>query len=223
MGEIKGLLKEEMPRERLFNFGPESLSEVELLAIILRTGTKDKNVVELSREILEKFDHRSLSRKSVEELLKFKGIKEVKATQIVAIFELARRFSAKKVENQVSISSSEEIYQLVKYDFDSLNIEKVMIVFVNTKNKVIKKEIIHEGTLNYSIFDIRKIIKKTLSYDASGIFLIHNHPSGDTNPSSEDVRVTKKISSLCAKLSIRFLDHIIVGDNYYSFYDEGGL
>lgn len=222
MSNIKGLLNEEMPREKLINFGPESLTQIELLAILLRVGTKNKNVIELSREILNKFNINQVSRKTYSELLEFKGIKKAKATQIVALFEFSRRLQFEKYKSniKVKIKSSKDVYENVFFDFSNLTIEKVMLILVDSKNQIIKKEFIHEGSINYSIIEPRNIIKKILSYDAYGFFLIHNHPSGDITPSQEDKNITKKIKEICDKLNISFLDHLIIGDNYYSFFDN---
>ena len=223
MGTIIGLDKNEMPREKLIKYGPEILTNIELLAIILRTGTNGKNVIELSREILNYFDINVISRKTYEELIEFKGVSSVKAGQIVALFELSRRISNNNKKNKkekTRLNSSYELYTFVKDDFSNLSEERVMIVLVNSKNQVIKKEIINYGSVNYSIIDIRKILKKILLFNASGFFLIHNHPSGDSTPSGEDKQITKKIKKLCKDINIRFLDHIIIGNDYYSFFDE---
>lgn len=153
-------------------------------------------------------------------MLHFKGISKAKATQIVAIFELSRRLASKKTREKIQVGCSEDIYNYVKTDFSNLTIEKVMVVFVDSKNNIIKKEFIHEGSINYSIIEPRKIIKRALTLDASGIFLLHNHPSGDPTPSQEDRNITRKIKEISKMLGIRFLDHIIVGDTYYSFFDN---
>ena len=221
MGKIEGLLDEEMPREKLARFGPEVLTDVELLAIILRVGTKDKNVIEMSREIIEKFNVGLISRKTYEELLGFKGISKAKACQIVSVFELSRRFANKGIDKKVKLCNSRDVYDYVICDFDSLNIERVMAVFVDTKNQVIKKEFVFEGSINYSIVEPRDLIKRALSLDASGFFLIHNHPSGDTSPSEEDIFITKKIDGVCRDLNLRFLDHLVVGSgSFYSLFDN---
>lgn len=221
---IDKLMENEMPREKLIRYGAENLTDVELLAIILRVGVKGKNVIELSREVLSKFSLPLASRKTYDELLEFNGINKAKACQIVAVFELSRRFSTKENNNlKIKINSSKDVYEYVKYDFDSLQFEKVMCVFVDSKNQIIKKEFVSEGSLNFSIIEPRKIIKLALIYNAYGFFLIHNHPSGDTTPSLEDINLTKKIKEITKKLDLYFLDHIIVGNNYYSFYDSNEL
>ena len=220
---IDKLMENEMPREKLIKLGAENLTDVELLAIILRVGSKGKNVLELSREILLKFSVPLASRKTYTELLEFKGINKAKACQIVAVFELSRRFSIKETKAKTKINSSKDVYEYVKSDFDSLQFEKVMCVFVDSKNQIIKKEFVSEGSLNFSIIEPRKIIKLALIYNAYGFFLIHNHPSGDAQPSLEDINLTRKIKEITKKLDLHFLDHIIVGNNYYSFYDNNEL
>lgn len=212
-----------MPREKLINIGAENLTDVELLAIILRVGSKGKNVIELSREILSKFSVPLVSRKTYNELLEFNGVNKAKACQIIAVFELSRRFNTKGIDAKIKINTSNDAYELVKSDFDSLQLEKVMCVFVDSKNKVIKKEFIGEGSINFCFIEPRKIIKQALIYNAYGFFLFHNHPSGDQTPSLEDINMTRKIKEITKKLDIHFLDHIVVGNDYYSFYDNNEL
>lgn len=216
-----GMLKQELPREKLMKFGPESLTDIELLAIIIRVGTKNKNVIELSREIIDKFSQKIISNKIYDELLNFKGISYAKACQIVSVFELAKRFSNKKTKKQKKLISSNQVFNCIKNDFYNLNLEKVMIIYVNTKNNIIKKEFISSGGLNFSIIEPRKIIKRCLNLDASGFFLIHNHPSSDTTPSEQDRQITKDLNLTCKRINIRFLDHLIVCDNhFFSFFDN---
>lgn len=220
---IKLREKDELPREKLLRSGPEYLSDYELLALILRTGTRNKDVLELSKEILENFGMNEVSRKRIEDLVHFDGVKDVKASQIIAIFELARRLASKRPQKKEKLRNSKEVFDLVRFDFMDLDVEKVMLVCVNAKNQVIRKEFIFEGGLDYSVIDIRILFKKILNYNASGFFIIHNHPSGDPNPSSEDVKVTEDISYICSRLNLRFLDHLIVGEEYYSFADNSQL
>ena len=219
------LLEEELPREKLIANGPETLTKVELLAILLRTGTKGKNVLELSREIIEKLGETQITRKTYEELLKFHGINKAKACQIVSVFELSRRLASNQTNSQTKtqIKNSDDIYNLIKHDFDALTHEKVMAIFVDSKNQIIKKEFIFEGGINYSIIEPRKVITKALYLNASGFFLAHNHPSGDTMPSEEDINITKKLKNISVQLNIRFLDHIIIGDEYYSLFENNLL
>lgn len=225
MGQIGGLLKEEMPREKLVRFGPDSLTDVELLAILLRTGTKEKNVIELSREILSKFNTKVISRTSYEELMKFKGIKNAKACLIVSLFELSRRLklSSEDIDKKISFRNSQHIYEFVCDDFSCLNVEKFMVLFLDSKNKLIKKEFVFSGGFNFSSVDIRVILKKVLECNASSIIVLHNHPSGDCSPSSEDLNLTGKLKSACLSLDVKLLDHLIVGDSYLSLFDKNLL
>lgn len=217
--KLSGLQTNELPREKLIKYGVSNLTEVELLAILLRTGTKERNVLELSREILEVFDINFVSRRTFQELLKFKGVNSAKACTILATFELARRLSVKK-KKKVQINSSKDVFDFVNFEFSNLGFEKVLVAFVDSKNFVIKTEVLFEGSVSYSVIDARVVLKKALVYDASGFFLVHNHPSGDSTPSSEDIEITNKIKELSNSLEIRFLDHIIIGDEYYSLFDN---
>lgn len=219
---IPNLLDEELPREKLIKYGVSNLTDVELLAILLRTGTKGCNVLELSREILEVFDVNFISRRTFEELMKFKGVNCAKACTVLATFELSRRLSLKKAK-KVQITSSQDVFDFISKDFNNLGFEKVLVIFTDSKNYVIRKEVLFEGSSNYSVIDPKIILKKALIYDACGFFLVHNHPSGDSTPSLEDINVTKKVNQLSGELDIRFLDHVIIGDEYYSFFDEGNL
>jgi len=226
MGQIGGLLKEEMPREKLIRFGPNSLTDVELLAILLRTGTKEKNVIELSREILSKFDTRVISRTSYEELLKFKGIKNAKACLIVSLFELSRRlkFESSRGDNKrICFRNSKHIYEFVCDDFLCLEVEKFMVLFLDSRNKLIKKEFVFSGGFNFASVDIKFILKKVLEYNANSIIVLHNHPSGDCSPSSEDLCLTEKLKCACLSLDVKLLDHLIIGASYLSLFDKGLL
>ncbi len=214
------LLTEELPREKLIRHGPTYLTDVELLAIILRTGTKEKNVLELSREIISNFTTSIISRKTYDELLKFNGINQVKACQIISVFELSRRLSNKGTCSKPKLLSSSDVYEYIRSDFANLENECVMAIFINTKNQVIKKEILFHGELNYSIIEPRRIIKRVMELNADGFFLIHNHPSGDVEPSEQDIIITKKINNITKELNIRFIDHIIIGNTYYSMFEK---
>lgn len=223
MSNFNQLIEDERPREKLIKLGPENLTQVELLAIILRVGTAKKDVIELSRDILKKFDIKLIPRKNFDELIKIDGIGIAKATQIVALFELARRFSnlKNKTSKKTKITSSKDIFDLIHSDFLQLKTENVMAIFTDSKNQIIKKEIISYGSINYSIIEPRKVIKKALELNCYGFILIHNHPSGNTNPSNEDINITKKIKNLSDKLGINLLDHLIVSDEkYFSLFDN---
>lgn len=222
MGRIGKLLMEEMPREKLIQFGPNSLTNVELLAIILRTGTRDKNVIELSREILSEFDLKTISRVTFEEFLKFKGVSSGKASILISLFEISRRvqFGSNKDVSNVSFKSSKDIYSYVKLDFLHLNVEKVMLVFLNSRNKPIKKEFLFSGGFNKSYFDIKIVLKKILAINCFKVILVHNHPSGDSSPSLADINLTKRFKQACCEIDVKLVDHVIVGSYYTSLFDR---
>ena len=219
MGQVKGLLQNEMPREKLIAFGPSNLTEVELLAIILRTGSKNRGVIELSRDIMQAYNEETVTRLDYENWLDFDGISRAKAYSIIAIFELSRRLSLKsEPESKIKLNKPEDIYNQVRIDFHNMTHESVIALFTDSKNQLIRKEHISKGGLNYSIVDPRILLKCALKHNASGIFLTHNHPSCDTTPSSEDINITKKIQKACKTLDVRFLNHLIISNNsYYSF------
>jgi DNA repair protein RadC len=224
MGQIGKLLTEEMPREKLIRFGPSNLTNVELLAIILRTGTRDKNVIELSREILSKFDLNTISRVNFEEFLKFKGIKVGKASILVSLFEIARRVQLGSLSDlltdEVCFKSSKDIYSYVKSDFLHLDVEKVMVVFLDSRNKPIKKEFLFSGGFNKSYFDIKIVLKKILEVNCFKVVLVHNHPSGDSSPSVADIGLTKRFKRACEGIDVKLVDHIVVGRYYTSLFDR---
>ena len=210
------------PRERLIREGSESLTDEELLAIIISTGTKDKNVIELAREILETFSYEELSEIEVEELSQIKGIKNAKASTIVASLKFGKRINQKVLEKaKVTIEKSEDIYNYLKSDLEFLNQECFYAILLDTKNVIISKEEITRGTLDASLVHPREAFKVAIKKSAKSIIFAHNHPSGDSNPSKEDYLITKRLVDAGDLLDIRVLDHIIIGkDNYYSFKKE---
>jgi len=218
--KIKGLLNEEMPREKLVRIGSENLTDVELLSILLRTGTKRKNVIELSREILSKYSLENISTFSYYDLVRFEGINFSKATTLIASFEIVKRIKSKKKNKRETIKSPEDLFNLVKEDFYNLDQEILLAIFVDNKNYVLKKEILNKGTISSTIVDKRTIIKKCFDYKATGLFLVHNH-FGDTQPSEQDIITTKDLKKTLKSIDIRFLDHLIISNGEYrSIIDE---
>ncbi|MFT4243928.1 MAG: RadC family protein [Candidatus Woesearchaeota archaeon] len=214
-------LKEEMPREKLIKFGASSLTNSELLALLLKTGTKDKNVLELSREILQTFSPLELLSTNIESLSTIKGISTAKACEIISVFELSKRIQ-EEVSFKESFSSSQEIYEYVKHSMQYKMCEEMRVLYLNVKNKLIRDEIVAKGSIHFVHIDVRKIVKKALDLHASSIILIHNHPSGDTQESQADVEITTQIMQACELLHIKVLDHLIIGNgDYLSFYDSG--
>jgi DNA repair protein RadC len=229
MGQIGKLLEEEMPREKLIRFGPNSLTNVELLAIILRTGTRDKNVIELSREILSEFDLKTISRVTFEEFLKFRGVSSGKASILISLFEISRRVQFGGSDSDSSISdlskdicfkNSKDIYSYAKLDFLHLGIENVMVIYLDSRNKPIKKEIVFSGGFNKSYFDIKIVLKKILAINCFKVILVHNHPSGDSSPSLADIDLTKRFVRACNEIDVKLIDHLVIGRYYTSMFDR---
>lgn len=216
---------EERPRERLVKSGAESLSDAEILAIILRVGSHETTAIDLARKIINDFGgFRGLDTRSVVELCEIKGIGFAKAAQIKAAIELGKRLSIQELKLRERIEKSEDIYRLVAPHLCNLGKEVFKILLLTTRNTVIADKILFEGTLTESIVSPREIIKEALNHSAASIVFIHNHPSGNPSPSQEDKSVTRKLTNACEVVGIRVLDHIIVGsETYYSFADSNLL
>ena len=218
---IKELNDELKPRERLKKYGVNGLSDGELLAIILRCGTKNMNVLELSNKILTDYNGiTNLSNISLNTLSKIKGIGEAKAISILASLELGKR-SLKINKDKIIINNSKVIYDLFKYDYINVFQEYFTVLFLDTKKNLITKELLYVGTISSAIVHPREVFKSAMKHSASYIILIHNHPSGDSTPSNADIDLTKKIKESGDIIGIPLIDHIIIGhNNYYSFYDK---
>jgi DNA repair protein RadC len=213
---------EERPRERMINDGAEKLSNSELIAILLRTGTKDESVLELSSRILHELGSiRRLTEATVEELTKIKGIGKAKAVQLKAGIELGRRV-ARKQAALFTIRSPEDaadyLIQLLQLDQQ----EKFHVLYLNTKNQIVAEKTIFVGSLNASIVHPREVFKEAVKQSAASIIVAHNHPSGDPTPSREDIAVTKRLIEAGQMIGIECLDHLIVGDDCYISLKEQG-
>ncbi|MAG08474.1 hypothetical protein CMO89_03300 [Candidatus Woesearchaeota archaeon] len=217
---VKNLSSEEQPREKLVKFGAKNLSNVELLAMVLRVGDRKNNVVEVSRKILNKFDLKELSRVSFNQIKGFKGIKTAKACQIIACFELARRLASYQ-ECKGAVLSSGDIVKAFKSELSYLKKEVFLGVYLNARNYIIRKEEISVGTLDMSLVNPREVFGPALTDGAKSVILVHNHPSGDAMPSEADLRITKQIKRAGDLLGISVVDHIIIGsEDYISFHDK---
>ena len=224
--KIKNIPKEERPRERFLEVGKEHLSDSELLSIILKTGTKDKSVKELSYEILNSVDNISeLKDINYNKLLNIKGIGKVKAIELEASIELGKRiFLEKKNKTKEKWTNPENIFLNNKYLFKGLNQEKFYCFYFNNNQELIERKLLFMGTINRSSVHPREIFKEAYLRSAASIICIHNHPSGNTNPSKEDIRFTKAIKEIGDTFGIPVLDHIIISDNsYYSFYEQSDI
>jgi len=223
---IKNWAKDDRPREKLLIKGAESLSDSELLAILIHNGTKERTAVDLAKEVLKlgKNNLSELGKLTVKELMKIKGIGPAKAITIVAALELGRRRQSSEPLLKTSISSSNEIATFLQARLKDYNHEVFAVLFLNRANKVNHFEIISEGGITGTVADPRIILKKALEENAVSIILCHNHPSGSLKPSRADEELTRKIKEAAKYLDISVLDHIIVSDTgYYSFADEGIL
>src|SRR3990167_7596384 len=216
--KIKDLPRIDRPREKLIKYGPEKLSNSELLAILLRTGQKDINVVELSKKILKQFSGSKLANVSYQELRKVSGLGAAKSCEIIACFELGRRFLKDK-QSEMYLSP-QEVWQELK-DLRNHKKEHFVIFFLDTKNQEIRREIISVGTLNASIVHPREVFEPAITASASQIIIAHNHPSGNLEPSEEDIEVTRQLIQAGKILGINLLDHVIVSSShYYSFQND---
>jgi len=223
---IKAWAEDDRPREKLANKGRTALSNAELLAIIIGSGTREISAVELSRQILEQSDNQltQLAKQNRHELMLFKGIGEAKAISILAAMELCRRMPSEKKKTATYLNSSQEAYLWLKPVYSDLHHEEFHVLMLNRANAVISCELVSSGGFNGTLVDGKVLFKKALDCKASGIILSHNHPSGNVKPSEQDVQLTKKIITFGKLIDLPILDHLIVTDNnYFSFADNGIL
>jgi len=215
---LKDIPVEDRPRERLEKYGPNVLSNYELLAIILRTGYKEVSVLDLSKDVLLKIEKlHKLSEITIAELKGIKGIGKAKAIEIIAAIELGKRINTPLL-NEIKLNSARATYLLVKEEMQNLSQEYFMCIYLNSKSEIIEKRILSIGTSNITIFHPRDILKWAIKLSASGIILVHNHPSGDPSPSNADIKVTKEIVNASKLVDIKIVDHIVIGkEKYYSF------
>lgn len=218
---IKDLNIKLRPRERLKEYGVDSLSDDELLAIIIGSGSKELNAKELALEIIKKIRNiNNLENTTIKELTQIKGVGEVKAITIIAAIELGKR-SLKKDMAKIIINNNQIVYDLFKYDFINCYQEKFIALFLDNKKNLITYDVLFIGTISYASVHPREIFKLAVKNSASSIIVVHNHPSGNSLPSSADKDLTKKLKSAGELMGIPLIDHIIIGyNNYYSFYDE---
>lgn len=226
MSKIKDYYEEERPYEKCLQFGPENLTDVELLAILLRTGTKGESALSLARQILhpKAFSEGILSihHWTYEQLLKVKGIGKVKAIQILCICEFARRLSKASAGKELDFHTPETIARYYMEDMRHRKEEHMKLLLLNTKARLIGETEVSKGTVNASIVSPRELFIEALQKNAVSIILLHNHPSGDPEPSREDILITKKVQEAGWMIGIELLDHIIIGNNCYVSLKEKG-
>jgi DNA repair protein RadC len=215
--------KEERPRERLLQHGPQPLTETELLGILVGKGTRKKTAIDLARELLDRYESlQKLFSRSPSELMKIKGIGSAKAATLTAAFELVRRIQSQKNMVRASFKRSSDVANHFLPLMRDLRKEVFKVLLLNRANRLIKEVTISEGTLEASIVHPRDVFREALLEPAAGIILIHNHPSGNPSPSEEDLRITKQLVEAGRLLGIKVYDHIILGgESHRSLADEG--
>lgn len=223
--KIKDLCEDERPREKMLDKGPASLSMAELLAIVIRTGTGGRNALETAREVLRASGNSltAASAMSVEKLCETEGIGPGKAVSIMAALELGKRFmsEASATDRAPQICSPKDVFMVTYPLLKGKRHEECWVLFLNRANRITGKERISSGGMSETTVDRRIIIRMALEKDASGIILIHNHPSGDPTPGSADIRCTETLRLALRTFDISLLDHVIISDSrYYSFADE---
>ncbi|WLR44087.1 DNA repair protein RadC [Bacillus carboniphilus] len=216
---------DERPRERMIQEGAKSLSNHELLAILLRTGTRNQSVLQLANKVLKKFEGlRYLKEASVEEIVSIEGIGEAKAVQVLAALELGKRVHQLHFQDRYVIRSPEDGANYLMEELRFLQQEHFVCIYMNTKNQVIHKKTIFIGSLNASIVHPREVMKEGIKRSAASFICAHNHPSGDPTPSKEDIHVTKRLFECGKMMGIELLDHIIIGEkNFVSLKEKGYL
>ncbi|UII57968.1 DNA repair protein RadC [Cytobacillus spongiae] len=220
---IRDFPVDERPRERFIHSGPESLSNHELIALLLRTGTKDESVLQLANRLLTHFEGlRLLKEATLAEITSIKGIGEAKAIQVLAAVEIGRRISNLSYDDRYVIRSPEDGAKYVMNDMRFLTQEHFVCLYLNTKNQVLHKQTIFVGSLNASIVHPREVFKEAFRRSAASIICLHNHPSGDPSPSKEDIEVTKRLAECGKIIGIDVLDHLIIGENKFVSLKEKG-
>ncbi|AOH55942.1 hypothetical protein ABE28_016390 [Peribacillus muralis] len=220
---IRDYPKEERPRERFLEDGPQSLSNQELLALLLRTGTREESVLQLAGRLINSVKGlRLLKEATVEELTGIKGIGEAKAIHILASVELGRRINRLNDQDRYVIRSPEDGANYCMEEMRFLSQEHFVCLYLNTKNQVLQKTTVFIGSLNASIVHPREVFKEAFRRSAASIICLHNHPSGDPTPSREDIEVTKRLVECGRIIGIEVLDHIIIGEHKYVSLKEKG-
>jgi DNA repair protein RadC len=223
---IKNWNEDDRPREKLVNKGKIALSDSELIAILIGSGSQDETAVELSKRILSSIKNNlnELGRLSVDDLIKFKGIGQAKAITIITALELGRRRSLETALEKIKITSSRSVFDVMQPILGELEHEEFWIIYLNNANKIQLKTQLSKGGITGTLVDTRLVFKRALELAATGIILCHNHPSGTLKPSGSDISLTKKIKLGGEVLDVKVLDHLIITEkDYFSFADENML
>jgi DNA repair protein RadC len=221
---IKALPAHDRPRERLYYQGPAALKEEELVAIILRTGTRDAPVLELARRLLSHYGGLGgLARVSASELQRYPGLGMAKAVELQAALELGRRLGGLHPEARPQVRSPADLANLLIPEMAYLEQEHLRVVLLNTKNQVLAAPEVYVGSLNTSVVRVAELFREAIRQNAAAVIVVHNHPSGDPTPSNEDVQVTRQIAEAGELLDIEVLDHLVIGHQRYISLKERGL
>ncbi|MCX8027183.1 MAG: DNA repair protein RadC [Thermodesulfovibrionales bacterium] len=224
MDKIKEMPKEERPRERLLKRGVEHLSDAQLIAIVLRTGCDSKNALSLAMELLNHFGSLSnIALASVRELRNIKGIGDAKIAQLKASFELGKRLVSETSKKDVVLNDSNDVYRYVFTRFHGVMKEMFYCLMLDVKNRLICETLISIGSLSESLVHPREAFKDAIKVSAASVIFIHNHPSGDPEPSSADIQITQRLKNTAEIIGISLLDHIIIGDNKFVSMKKRGL
>jgi DNA repair protein RadC len=221
---IKQWSEDDKPREKLMLKGKSVLSDAELIAILIGSGSRNESAVDLSKRILASVDNNlnTLGKLTIAQLMNFKGIGEAKAISIIAAMELGRRRRSEEVVELAKITSSKAVFEVMQPIIGELTHEEFWVLYLNNSNKILFKAQLSKGGITGTIVDARIVFKIALEQNATSIILSHNHPSGKLQPSEADIQITQKIKNAGQQLEIPVLDHIIITEHgYYSFVDEG--
>lgn len=217
------MAKSELPRERLIHNGEKSLSNSELLAILINTGRQGFSSIDIANELIIRFDGlKALKHLSINDFTKIKGIGLYKAVILKATFELGERMYARDLSEKIKITSPSDVADIMMSKMKDLTQEHFVVLLLNSKNIVIKEETIYKGTLNSSVIHPREVFKAAIRASSNAIIVLHNHPSGDVTPSKEDIATTIRLKDCGELLGIQVLDHIIIGDQKYASLVEEG-
>ncbi len=220
--KIKEMPSDSRPREKFLKHGPEFLSEAELFAILLRTGTINENVVDMSNRLINEYGLDKLFECSLKELQKINGIGPSKAMQILAMAELGKRYEQSKKPVK-KITCAEDVFNYFHERLKDKKQEEFWILMLNTQNNIVGEELISKGILDASIIHPREVFRPAIKNSCSKIILVHNHPSGDASPSGEDLEITKRLIEAGEGLGVRVVDSVIVGDNSWSYTENRKL
>ena len=223
--KIFEMAEQERPREKLLLKGKAALTDTELVAILLRTGSSTMSAVDLSKKILSAVDQdlSRLARMTVLDLMKFKGIGEAKALSIVCALELGRRRKDQEIPQKQKITHSSQVYELLRADLQDEWVEHFFVVLLNRGNYLIKKQRISQGGMSGTVVDPKVVFSCALEHKAHSLILVHNHPSGNLNPSEQDKAITAKLVKIGRELEVPVLDHLLFSDQGYFSFVDGGL